>query len=463
MPSPTDTETPAVEERVAPPAGAPGKESLPPLVRDRAFYGMTITQFLGAFNDSVYKQIASLLLVKVAVGDSVGDWQGFGAAIFASSFILFSGIAGFWSDRISKRTIIVGAKVAEIVIMAAGIVGFATLAPEVTVRVAGARGTEIVSGVTPHLPWFVLGVLFCMGAQSAVFGPAKYGILPELSRPRDLPNFNGVIQLTTFLALILGPALGGYLCEKFSNNLWIAGIVCTAIAVLGTMSAPLVRRTPVAEPNAPFRWSALWVLPEIRSLLRRDRRLLGVVALTTLFWSIGQVAFLAINSLGKNVLDKNDFETSLLLAILAIGMGLGFVIAAALSRGRVAFRLVRIGTWGLQVSFALLALPGIGTKHLLGYGGSLTLLAFAGIFVGFCFLPLQVFIQSRPPDALKGRMIGTSNLLNWVGMSLSAVLYWGVVWVLERIGVSPAWVFALLAVALAPVAVYYRPREETLD
>ncbi|MBI1902090.1 MAG: MFS transporter [Planctomycetia bacterium] len=472
------------ESRAPAPADPQDKESLPTLARDRAVYGLTITQFLGAFNDSVFKQIAVLLLVRVPdARGGYNDVQAIGTWIFNSSFILLSGISGFWADRISKRTIVVGAKVAEIVVMALGIAAFASMATSAPVPPQAPvshpetfrAALESIWESILQLPWFLLVVLFCMGAQSAVFGPAKYGILPELVRERDLPNLNSAIQMTTFVALILGAALGGFLLDAYRDTLWKAGIICTLIAVAGTMTAPLVRRTGVAQAGAPFQWSALWIVPEIRALLRTDRKLLGVVAMTTLFWSIGQAGFLAINALGKNVLGKDDFQTSVLLTVMSVGMGIGFVIAGLLSRGKINFRLVTIGTWGLLVSFALLALPGFSSPstatepglpaaptHLLGYAGSIVLLGVAGTFVGCCFLPLQVFVQSRPPDALKGRMIGASNLLNWIGMALSSLVYLCVVWLLKLIGWNSAAVFGLLALVLLPVALFYRPRGESL-
>ncbi len=156
-------------------------EHLPPLYRDASFWGMTITQFLGAFNDNLFKQLMLLLALKV----SLADRQPLAMLVFSAPFLLFSGFAGFLSDRYSKRWIIVLSKIAEIAAMLLGMVGFFFYDK------VGFTG--------------LLVVLFLMGTQSAFFGPGKYGILPEMLRTSDLPRANGIILMTTFLAIISAP------------------------------------------------------------------------------------------------------------------------------------------------------------------------------------------------------------------------------------------------------------------
>ena len=162
---------------------------------------MTTTQFLGAFNDNLFKQMLILLAVSApaaAVNAPQQDRQGSANVIFSLAFILFSGFAGYLSDRNPKRNIIVASKVAEIVAMLLGIVAF-LLFP-----IAGLNG--------------LLLVLFLTGVQSAFFGPGKYGILPEMLRKEDLPRANGVMLMTTFLAIILGTAFAGFLNDIFVSD-----------------------------------------------------------------------------------------------------------------------------------------------------------------------------------------------------------------------------------------------------
>src|SRR5438132_6243672 len=185
-------ESPQVTETVVAEAGNVLNAHSSPLFRDRSFWGMTATQFLGAFNDNLFKQLMLLLAIPVgAAAAQKADQQGLAMMVFSLPFVLFSGFAGYLSDRYSKRTVIVACKIAEIGIMLLGVVAF---------RAYGWTG---YAGL--------LLVLWFMGTHSAFFGPGKYGILPELFRERDLPRANGVILMTTFLAIIFGTASAGIL------------------------------------------------------------------------------------------------------------------------------------------------------------------------------------------------------------------------------------------------------------
>src|SRR5438874_6350049 len=236
--------------------------SRPLLFRDRSFWGMTATQFLGAFNDNLFKQLMLLLAIPVgAAATQKADQQGLATMIFSLPFVLFSGFAGFLSDRYSKRTMIVACKVAEIGIMLLGMLAFL------------AYGTTSYRGL--------LVVLFLMGTHSAFFGPGKYGILPELFREEDLPRANGVILMTTFLAIIFGTASAGLLGDLLYNaagqrvpeRLWIGSLFCVGIAVLGTITSLLVRPFPAAVPGLSFQPSGLFIPPDTRRLLASDRPL----------------------------------------------------------------------------------------------------------------------------------------------------------------------------------------------
>src|SRR5687768_3414875 len=181
-----------------------GSDALPPLYQDRSFWGMATTQFLGAFNDNLFKQLILLMATPTAAeaAAKIGhDRQGTAQLIFASAFLIFSGVAGYVSDRISKRRVVIAAKIAEIGIMFLGVLGFYFY------------GREGLNGL--------LVVLFLMGVHSAFFGPAKYGILPELIRKSDLPRANGLFLMLTFLAIIFGTALAGVLLNHSGHREWL--------------------------------------------------------------------------------------------------------------------------------------------------------------------------------------------------------------------------------------------------
>ncbi len=320
--------------------------------------------------------------------------------------------------------------------------------------------------------WFgfsgLLVVLFLMGTQSAFFGPGKYGILPEMLRDDDLPRANGLILMTTFLAIIFGAASAGFFSdlaaagdapvEMAAQRMWIASAVCIGIAVVGTATSLLVRKVPPAMPGLPFRWSALTIPDETRDMLRRDHPLMGALAASSVFWLVAGVANLAVNSLGKNQLMLSDLKTSLMVASIGIGIAVGAVLAGRISRGRADFHVMRIGGWGLVVSLLVLSLPGPNHGHLLGFNGSVAALIILGIFAGMYAIPLQVFMQSRPPENLKGRMIAVMNQANFTAILLSAAVYW----LFDRLVVALDWnrapIFALTALIMLPAVLWYHPR-----
>lgn len=426
------------------PARALDVESLPPLYDDRSFWGMVTTQFLGAFNDNLFKQLMLLLALNVARQDR--QWEAM--FVFSAPFVIFSGYAGYLADRYSKRLIIVLAKVAEIVVMLLGLGAFLLFA---------------------HWGfWGLFTVLFLMGTHSAFFGPSKYGILPEMLRPRDLPRANGIILMTTFLAIIFGTVLAGFLCdlaleegqplEASAHRLWVASVVCTGIAVAGTLTSLLVRRVSAAMPDLRFTWSALTITPDNRAMLLGDRPLLGAVFASSVFWLVSGVAFPAVNSLGELQLGLTKTLTSMLVGCTGIGIALGSVLAGRLSHGTADFRLMRVGGWGMVATLLILSLPGPQHGHLLGFWGALIALIVLGMFAGMYAIPLQVFMQSRPPEGRKGRMIAVMNQMNFVAILLSALVYW----LFDRIIVYNEWsrcaMFAMTALVMLIALVFYRPR-----
>lgn len=428
---------------IAPPARkapeSPPSER-PSLYRDRSFWGITATQFLGAFNDNVFKQLVLLLAVAAAERGAVKhDLQGVATMLFSLPFVICSGYAGYLSDRYSKRTVIVLAKVAEIVAMLLGVIAFAEF------DTTGFTG--------------LLTVLFLMGAHSAFFGPGKYGILPELFREEDLPRANGMILMTTFLAIIFGTASAGLLGDAAASTtqLKYASGVCVAIAVLGTLTSLLIRKLPPAAPDLKFQLSSLAVPPDTRRMLWNDKPLVAALLASCMFWLVGGVAMQAVNSLGLVQLGLNKTMTSALTATVGIGIALGAVLAGKLSRGKASGRVVAWGAWGMVFGFALMSIYLPGGKHLLGFARSVPVLGLTGAACGLFAIPVQVFLQSRPPDGQKGRMIAVMNQANFIAIVLSGAIYWGFDRLLIFADLPRSPVFALTALLMLPVALFYRP------
>ena len=408
---------------------------------------MATTQFLGAFNDNLFKQLILLLATPTAMelraDEQAEDQQWAAMFVFAAAFLVFSGVAGYLSDRYSKRLIVVSAKVAEIFIMILGTIGFYYYAN------FGFGG--------------MLCILFLMGTHSAFFGPAKYGILPEMIRPRDLPRANGIFLMLTFLAIIFGVALAGGLLEVFEKKVWVASLACIAIALIGTATALLVRRLPAAQPTLRHQWSNWLVSRDILALLRQDRELMLAIIVVSIFWMVGGIVQPALNALGKTQFGLQDeFKVSVLSGAVGIGIAIGCMLGGFFSRDRVNSRVVLIGAVGLVATMFVMSLPGGEYRHLLGYWGSIPVLILMGIFTGMFIVPVQVMLQSRPPRGDKGRMIATMNQCTWVGVILSALLYKACIEVLDATGGPRNLIFAVGAAFMLPIALFYRPADEKL-
>jgi len=478
-----------ITENLPPPVDS---DSLPSLYRDPSFWGMTITQFLGAFNDNLFKQLVLLLSitgVDAALKSEAADNQWLPMLMFAAPFLAFTGYAGYLADRFSKRSIIVWAKVAEIVAMTLGAAAFAAY---------GANRSM----------WPLYAVLFFMAAQSAFFGPAKYGILPEMLRESDLPRANGFMLMTTFLAIIFGTAVAGLLLADYrdaeavaaaarlpdaersaaeqlrvAHQLWMGSVACVAIAVVGTLTSLWVRRVPIANPRLKFSLEALTVPRDMIELLRRDRPLCMALVVSSVFWLIAGLVPPAVNSLGKLVLQVGDDNTSYLSAMIGVGIAVGCVIGGLASRGRVDFRLLRIGSIGLLACLAIVAIPASGnlgqlkdaagnlarlprvgeSSQWLGFWANLPMFLLMGAFTGLFAVPLQVFMQSRPPADKKGRMIAVMNQANWVGILLAVAIYWALTKLIEWQAWPRSIVFLFIALLMLPIALLYHPKNESLS
>jgi MFS family permease len=471
--------------------------ALPSLGRDRAFWGMTATQFLGAFNDNLYKQLMLLLAIPLGAAAlaSQQDRQDVATIVFSLPFVLFSGIAGYLADRYRKSTIIVLAKIAEIVVMSLGMLAF--------LLYSGSGHTGLMV------------VLFLMGAQSAFFGPSKYGILPELFRESDLPRANGIIMMTTFLAILFGTVSAGLLGDHLidpsqplaasASNLWIGSAICIAIGCVGTFTALAIRRVPAAEPDLKMELGSWFIPRDTRAILWRDGPLMGAILASSVFWMVSGIALQAVNSLGMVQLQRNMKQTSIMAATIGLGIAAGGVLAGRLCHGRANPRVTRWGLWGIVAMLLLISIslpvdrsteaannaaserssvvdssiaeldaprddaaPSDGSRddanrryrHLLGFWGSLPALAVLGIAAALFAIPLQVFVQSRPPDDQKGRMIAVMNQANFLAILLSGVVYGVFDALVIRLGWPRSPIFAMMAMLVVPVLLLYHPKFE---
>jgi acyl-[acyl-carrier-protein]-phospholipid O-acyltransferase/long-chain-fatty-acid--[acyl-carrier-protein] ligase len=424
-----------------------------PLLTDRTFWGLLLTQFLGAFNDNVFKFLVMFLCTDRKRLNPLDDWQGIALVAFASPFVLFSGISGFTGDRFSKSKIIQLCKVLEIAIMGIGLLVFWLVEPS-KLQLA-----------------LLLGVLFLMGMHSTLFGPAKYGILPELY-PRDrLPVINGWFLMTTFIAIIGGVAAAGMLKDALPNLISVQWI-CVAIAIVGTLTSLLVQRLPAADANLKFSPTALFIDPETRGALKLFPSLKTALIYSSVFWFVGGVFQPAVNAVGTTQFGLSDSATGRFAATTAIGIAIGSALAGKISRSRFRAGLVRGAAFGLMICLAVLGIPGGQTVNssdvivrmpLVNLTVAGALLTVAGLFAGLYAVPLQVYLQAMAPEHLKGRMIGAMNLINWIGIVISGVFYELGTILLVKLGLGTNVIFGGIAVVILVAAVTFPMQDQSLS
>jgi acyl-[acyl-carrier-protein]-phospholipid O-acyltransferase/long-chain-fatty-acid--[acyl-carrier-protein] ligase len=400
---------------------AEAKTNQPP--SERGFWSLIVTQFQNAFSDNALRNLVIFLIVGAGLPAAERDRMVLIiGTLFSAPFILFSMAGGFLADRFSKRAVTIGTKLSELPLMLLAIAGLAL-----------------------NLHGFLLLAIFLMGVRSALFGPAKYGLLPELLAPKRLSWGNGVLELGTFVAIILGTVAGGWLCETFRGRQIWSGAALLAVAVAGLAASFGISRVPAADPAKKFHANFLADLFAQVRLISGDRVLWLSVLGNTYFWFLGMLLQLNIVFLGTDVLQITATQISYLMAVLAIGIGVGSFAAGYLSGGKIEYGLIPLGALGLCVFGAALAQPGLTAT------GVAWELAGFGFFAGFFAVPVNALIQHRPDPARKGGVLAAANLLSFAGIFAASGVYFLMTSVAH---LSPRAVFLLSAAATLAGTVY---------
>lgn len=369
------------------------------LLRSRSFSALTISQFLGAFNDNAFKQLVLLLALSsslpwIASSPWIASYgQALGSAVFALPFVLFSPLTGQLADRFGKRRIILWANAAEIGVMVLGGVAFLSMRFEA-----------------------VLVVLLLMGLQSTLFGPAKYGSIPEIVEAKDLSRANALIQMTTFVAIVLGTALGAQLLGAHLDRLLIPAAIFVCFATAGFLASLFMRPLPAADPVRRICFNPVRELVRQYSLVRGDRPLVLAVFGSCLFYVIGAALMLAITSYNE-WLDLSAGQVGLLLTLLSLGIAAGSILAGRLSGDRIESGLIPAGLLGMAVAISAVLLAPNSVAWLR------VCLVLAGLAAGLFTVPIRALIQHRPSPETKGAVLGFSEVMDFVGVFLASGLY----------------------------------------
>ncbi|NWO10608.1 MFS transporter [Chromohalobacter salexigens] len=413
---------------------------IPRLLTQRRFAPFFWTQALGAFNDNVFKNVLLLLLTFVAVpryGWDTGLLNNLAAGLFILPFLLFSAWGGLLADRLDKRRLVRRLKVLELVTMS---------------MAAAAVWYEAYA--------VLLALLFMMGTQSALFGPVKYAILPQHLSPTELVKGNAWISLGTFLSILLGTLLAGVLASL--GGAWARGSIAATLVMLSLLGLVASLWVPSAPPSqaGTTQWRPWHGGREVMRDAWRQPRVFRALLGISLFWFLGACYLTQLPAWTRDVVHGNEAVVSALLGAFALGVGVGALLCARLSAGRLEVGLVPAGAmlFGLAGLDLGLSQPLAGSDTGLaalslspGFWRQMLDFAVIGLGGGLYIVPLYTLIQLESGDDNRARMIAANNILNALFIVLAAGF--GVV-VLSVIGASlNTFMLALSAVSLTLAAI----------
>ncbi|MBT8767545.1 MFS transporter [Metapseudomonas boanensis] len=382
------------------------------LLRSRRFLPFFVTQLFGAFNDNIFKQSLILaILYKLSIAGDKGVFTNLCALLFILPFFLFSALGGQFGEKFAKDALIRAIKLAEVLIMAVGAAGF----------------------VFDSLPLLFLA-LFAMGTHSALFGPVKYSILPQVLREDELVGGNALVEMGTFLAILAGTIGAGIIMSADRYEPVVAGaIVFTACC--GYLASRGIPRAAAALPELALDWNIFrqsWRIMRLGLGQRPSvsRSLVG----NSWFWFLGAVYLTQIPAYSKELLHGDESVVTLILTVFSVGIALGSMLCERLSGGKVEIGLVPFGSIGLTLFGILLWWHSGGFPQGAAPHDWLTVVSEPqawlilgdilgiGLFGGFYIVPLYALIQARTAENERARVIAANNILNALFMVVSAIV-----------------------------------------
>lgn len=410
------------------------------LLGQKRFLPYFITQFFGAFNDNIFKNVLLLFVAFAGVGVlpiSSNLFINLAAGLFILPFFLFSASAGVLADKYEKSWFIRKVKIAEIGIMCLGAIGFIT---------------------ESYL--ILLLLLFLMGTQSAFFGPVKYALLPQQLKQDELVPGNALVETGTFLAILLG-TLGAGVIASAENAKYLAAGSVVLFALLGYISSRSIPEAPASAPDLAFRWRPIQQTKQTIAIAKADRTTFQALMAISWFWFLGAAYLTQFPNFTKIYLNGNESAVSFLLALFSIGIAVGSLACDKLSNHRIEIGIVPLGSLGITIFGWLMAssvpssLPVFETfadfvahQPLWPVFAYLLLLGASG---GIFIVPLYALMQQRAKVTERAQVIAALNIYNSLFMVGSAVL--GIV-CLTVLKMSIPQLFMLLAAMNLMVAIY---------
>ncbi|MCG3879508.1 MFS transporter [Psychrobacter sp. Ps6] len=407
------------------------------LFKRRRFSAMFFTQFLGAFNDNIFKQALILVLTYTAasqLGVEVSILNNLAAMLFILPYFLFSALAGQIADKYEKSKLTQFIKVLELIIMAIAAVGFV-------------------------FEWYTLlfVALFLMGTHSTFFGPIKYAYLPQAMKEDELVGANGLFQMGTSLAILVGMIVAGILTQLSQSLYWISATVLV-VAVLGYLAARYIPNMPAMQPDLKINWNIITTSLSTVRYLYSLPFLFFVILGNSWFWFYGATFLTQVPEFSKVILHGDESVVIFLLTLFSVGVSIGSLLCKSLTKNQVSLRLLPFGIAGLSIFaidlyFSLSSLninvnndTLLGISDLFGISGSwrvfadLFLLGFSG---GLYIVPLYASMQAYAPKSHRARIVGANNIFNAIFMVTSAIF---AIVILNALGLSLPQLFLVTGV-----------------
>lgn len=352
-----------------------------------SFTYLNIAQFTGALNDNIFKLLIVFLFIDIEGISQKYNILATTGALFVLPFLLFSTSSGMLADRFSKRNIIVYTKILEVVIMLFGVFAF-----------------YFRSKLGSY------GILFLMATQSAIFGPSKYGILPEIVSSDKITKANGLMTSFTFLAIILGTFIASVLPDIVGRNFTFGAIFCLVISLIGLLASFCIEYTPPAESDKKFNASIFREISDTLKVAKQHPSLLVTIFGSAFFLFLGAYVQLNLIPFAIEFMHLNDNQGGYLFLLMALGIGAGSIFAGKVSGAIVELGMVPIA--GLCVAICCFLLDAF--SHVFYAIPPLVILS--GFFGGIYQIPLDSYIQVTSPPKYRGQIVATTNFMSFLGV-----------------------------------------------
>lgn len=419
-----------------------------------SFFGLLVTQFTVAMNDNIFRWLL------VPIGKArLGEWYGnydqganlalsVGGLMFLVPFILFSGYGGYCADRFCKRKVMVWCKFSEVLIMFLG-----------------------VFIIWLGNPWLLFAVLFLMGAQSAFYSPAKYACIPEIVGEKGIPTANGLIGMSTIVAVLAGNFLGNNLYvwttlpdaagERLmppapgQHMLWLSALILVGVAVTGLLTALIIQKMPSKRVVSRVPWLPMAQSFADLAYMWRHKALFLVALGSAYYWGLASLAQTNIDKFAVPEITKDQGAVAIFLGILAVGIAVGSFLVGLFMNGKTTLKPIVFSAFGMAVCAVALYFTPAGTGKLASSATfyALPTLLLLGTFAGMFDIPLMAYLQKNSDESQRGRIIGASNFMSFSAMALGVAFFGALI---AALGTRGVWLAAGISTfGVAFLTVYF--------